>query len=146
MDDLIHSVSFSMRGFLPLTRTESITHMHGLIVYMNEGLPFAQDLSQGIFIYVFNWFYFILCLTSFSSISHLVFGDFNVHHKNRLNCSGGADRPGELCYKMTLISNELIPMVNFSTRITDSNSHSPDLLDLFIFSDAIICSTSAFSP
>ena len=47
---------------------------------------------------------------------------------------------------MTLISNELIRMVNFSTRITDSNSHSPDLLDLFIFSDAIICSTLAFSP
>ena len=63
-----------------------------------------------------------------------------------MSCSGGADRPGELCYKMTLISNELIRMVNFSTRITDSNSHSPDLLDLFIFSDAIICSTLAFSP
>ena len=26
------------------------------------------------------------------------FGDFNVHHKDELNYSGGTDRPGELCY------------------------------------------------
>ena len=35
-------------------------------------------------------------------------------------------------------------MVNFSTRIPNCNSHSPALLDLFISSDASICSTMAF--
>ena len=30
---------------LPLNRKDSITHMHGLAVYVEEGLPFAQDLS-----------------------------------------------------------------------------------------------------
>ena len=35
-------------------------------------------------------------------------------------------------------------MVNFPTRIPDCDSHSPALLDLFLFSDASICSTMAF--
>ena len=37
-------------------------------------------------------------------------------------------------------------MVHFPTRIPDSNSHSPVLLDLFLSSDASICSTLAFPP
>ena len=35
-------------------------------------------------------------------------------------------------------------MVNFPTRIPDCDSHSPALLDLFISSDASICSTMDF--
>ena len=35
-------------------------------------------------------------------------------------------------------------MVNFPTRIPDCDSHSPALLDLFISSDASICSAMAF--
>ena len=34
-----------MRGSLPLTRNDSVTHMYGLAVYVKEGLPFARDLS-----------------------------------------------------------------------------------------------------
>ena len=37
-------------------------------------------------------------------------------------------------------------MVNFLTQIPDCDSHSPALLDLFISSDASICSTMAFPP
>ena len=37
-------------------------------------------------------------------------------------------------------------MVNFPTRIPDCDSHSPALLDLFLTSDASICSTMAFPP
>ena len=37
-------------------------------------------------------------------------------------------------------------MVNFATRIPDCDSHSPALLDLFLSSDASICSTMAFPP
>ena len=37
-------------------------------------------------------------------------------------------------------------MVNFPTRIPDSDSHSPALLDLFLSSDASICSAMAFPP
>ena len=74
-----------------------------------------------------------------------VFGDFNVHHKDWLTHSGGTDRPGELCYNFS-ISNDLTQMVNFPTRIPDCDSHSPALLDLFLTSDASICSTMTFPP
>ena len=42
------------------------------------------------------------------------------------------------------ISNDLTQMVNFPTRIPDCNTYSPALLDLFISSDTLICSTMAF--
>ena len=45
LDDSIDSGSFSVRGYLPLIRKDSLTHMYGLVVYVKEGLPLAQDLS-----------------------------------------------------------------------------------------------------
>ena len=37
-------------------------------------------------------------------------------------------------------------MVNFSTHIPDCDSNNPALLDLFLSSDASICSTMSFHP
>ena len=37
-------------------------------------------------------------------------------------------------------------MVNFPMQIPACDSHSPALFDLFLFSDASICSTMAFPP
>ena len=34
-----------MRGYLPLMGKDSGTHMHGLTVYVKEGLFFARDIS-----------------------------------------------------------------------------------------------------
>ena len=34
-----------MRAYLLLIRKDSSTHMHGIAVYVKEGLPFARDLS-----------------------------------------------------------------------------------------------------
>ena len=79
------------------------------------------------------------------SANAFVFWDFNVHHQDWLTYSGETDRPGELCYNFS-ISNDLTQIVNFPTRIPDCDSHSPALLDLFISSDASICSTMAFPP
>ena len=45
LDDSIDSGNFSVRGYLPLIRKYSSTHMHGLAGYVKEGLPFARDLS-----------------------------------------------------------------------------------------------------
>ena len=36
LDELTDSGSFSVTGFLPLIRTDSITHMHDLAVYVEE--------------------------------------------------------------------------------------------------------------
>ena len=79
------------------------------------------------------------------SANVLVFGDFNIHHKDWLTCYCGTGRSGELCYNFSM-SKDLTQMVNFPTRILDCDSHSPALLDLFISSDASICSTMAFPP
>ena len=45
LDDSVDSGNFSVRGYLPLIRKDSSTHMAGLAVYVKEGLPLAQDLS-----------------------------------------------------------------------------------------------------
>ena len=44
LNDSIDFGNFSVRGYLPLIRKVSITHMHGLVVYVKEGLSFARDL------------------------------------------------------------------------------------------------------
>ena len=175
-DDSIDSGNFSVRGYLPLIRKDSSTHMHGLAVYVEEGFPFARDLSPEnsadsylcfrlALLHSVSYFFFLYPLPSsslctvFDSISSnidevlsinpsanlFVFGDLNVHHKDWLTYSGGTDRSGELCSNFS-ISNDLTQMVNFPTRIPDCDSHSPVLLDLFISSDASICSTNAFPP
>ena len=150
--------------------------MHGLAVYVKEGLPFARVLSlensadsylcfQLALLHSVSYFFFLyrsplssLCRV-FDSISSnidevlsitpsanvFVFGDFNVHHKDWLTYSDGTDRPGELCYNFS-ISNDLTQIVNFPTHIPDCDSHSPALLDLFLSSDASICSSMAFPP
>ena len=45
LDDSIDSGNFYVRGYLPLIQKDSSTHMHGLAVYVKEGLPFVRDLS-----------------------------------------------------------------------------------------------------
>ena len=45
LDDSIDSGNFSVTAYLPLIRKDSSTHVHGLAVYVKEGLPFPQDLS-----------------------------------------------------------------------------------------------------
>ena len=165
-----------MRGCLPLIRKDFSTHMHGLAVYVKEGLPFARDLSlensadsyfcfQLALLYsVSYWFLFyrwpsLSWYTVFDSFSSnidevfsinlsanmFVFGDFNIHHKDWLTCSGGTDRSGELCYNFS-ISNNLTEMANFPIWFPACGTHSPALLDLFLFSDASICSAMAFPP
>ena len=39
------SGNFSVSGYLPIIQKDSTTHVHGLAVYVKEGLPFAQGLS-----------------------------------------------------------------------------------------------------
>ena len=79
------------------------------------------------------------------SANVFVFGDFNVHHKDRLTCSSGIERPGEFCYNFSN-SNDLTQMVNFPNQIPHCDFHSLALLDLFPSSDTSTCSKMAFPP
>ena len=51
------------------------------------------------------------------SANAIVFGDFNIYHKDWLTYSGGTDRSGELCHNFST-SNDLAQMVNFPTHIS----------------------------
>ena len=64
LDDSIDSGNFSVRGYLPLIRKDSSTHMHGLAVYVKEGLPFTRDLSLENS--ADSYFCFSTCFTSLS--------------------------------------------------------------------------------
>ena len=128
---LILAISL-LRGYLPLIQKDSTTHMHGLAVYVKEGLFFIQDLSieNSMDSYLYFWlallhsvsyFCFLyqspsssLC-TVFDSNSSIigevllinpslmfVYGDFNIPHKDWLTYSGGTDRPDELCYNFSM--------------------------------------------
>ena len=44
LDDSIYSGSSTVRIYLPLIPKDSSTHMHGLAVYVKEGLPYAGNL------------------------------------------------------------------------------------------------------
>ena len=170
MDDSIDSGHLSLRSYLPLVWKDSITHIHGLVVYGKEGHSFARDVSLEnsadsylcsrlvllhsvcyfIFLYQSNLSLYTVSASISSNIDEVfsinpsanvfVFGDFNVRHKDWLTYSGETGRPGELCY----ISNNLTQIVNFPIQIPDCDSHSPSLLDLFFSSNASICCPVSF--
>ena len=80
LDDSIDSGNFSVRGYLALIQQSSITHMHGLAVYVKEQLPFAwaESLENSADSYLdFRLALLTQCHTSFSSIDHL------LHHYAR---------------------------------------------------------------
>ena len=68
--------------------------MNGLVVYVKEGLPFAQDLSLENSADSVSKIDQVLSINPSANV--FVFADFNVHHEDWLTYSGGTDRTGEL--------------------------------------------------
>ena len=161
-------------GYLPLIRKDSSTHMHGLAVYVKEGLPFAHDISlensadsylcfRLALLHSVSFFLFLylspsssLC-TVFHSISSNIDEVLSINPSVNVFVFGdfNVHHRDWLTYSGGTdrsgelcynfsISNDLTQMVNFPTWIPDCDSHSPALLDLFGPSDASICSTKAF--
>ena len=175
-DDSIDSGNFSFRGYLPLIRKDSITHMHGLADYVKEEPSFVRDLSlvnsadsylcfrltllhSKSSFFSICWSLSSLLCTIFYSISS------NIDEVPLINSSANVFVFGEfnvhhkdyLTYSVGTdragklchnfsISNNVTQIVNFPTRIPDCDSHGPALLDLFLSSDTSICSTMAFPP
>ena len=122
LDDSIDSGNFSVRVYLPLIWKDSVSHMHGIIVYVKEGLSFTWDVSlekfadsflcfQLALYYSASYFFFLYWVPSLSLCKFLmlflglsinsydnvfVFEDFDIHHKNKLTYWRWIDRPGEL--------------------------------------------------
>ena len=167
LDDSIGSGNFFVRGYLPLIQKDSSTHMHGLAVYVKEGLPFAWDLSlensadsylcfQMALLHLVSYFFFLyrssslsLC-TVFDSISSNIDEVISTNPPANVFVFGDFNvhymdwltyiRGADRSGELCYnfsISNDLTQMVNFPTRIPDCDSHSLALLDLFISCDAI---------
>ena len=112
LDDSIDFGNFSVRGYLPLIRKDSITCIHSLAVYAKEGLIKTQriltcfllallhSVPHCFFLYqspslslctVFNSISSNIeeVLSTNSSTNVFVLGDINIHHKDCLTYSGG---------------------------------------------------------
>ena len=61
LDNSIDSGNFSVRGYLPLIRKDPIIHMHGLDVYVKEGIISTKLCG-----------FLLMLLTSFTSLSVLL--------------------------------------------------------------------------
>ena len=77
LDDSTDCGNFSVGGYLPLIQRDSSTPMHGLTVYVKEGLPFARDLSlensaDSYLRFQLALLYSVQCLTFLRSINHLL--------------------------------------------------------------------------
>ena len=150
--------------------------MHGLAVYVKEGLSFAQDLSlensadsylcfRLALLHSVSYFFFLyqspslLLYTVFDSISSNTDEVLSINPSANVFVFGdfNVHHKGWLTYSGGTdrpgelcynfsISNDLTQIVNFPIRMSVYDSHSPALLDLFISSDPSICSTKAFPP
>ena len=79
LDDSVDSGNFSVRGYLPLIQKDSITHMHGLAAYFNEGLPFAQEILENLYEISRKVSGFVpMFSTSFTSLSVLLLFSLSV--------------------------------------------------------------------
>ena len=79
LDDSIDSGNYSVRSYLPLIRKDSSTHIHGLAVYVKEGLSFAWDssLENSGDSYLHSWPVLLHSFSfSLSSLNHLSYAWF----------------------------------------------------------------------
>ena len=154
LDDSIDSSNFSVRGYLPLIRKNSLVHMHGFAIFVKEGLPSARNLSlqnsadyylcfRLALLHSVSYIFFLyrslsssLC-TVFDSISS------NIDKALSINPSANVFVFGDLgVYHKdwptysggTDRSGKLCKtsfMADFPTQIPDFDSHSPALISFF---------------
>ena len=164
LDDSIDSGSFSVRGYLPLIRKDSCTHIYGLAGYVKEELPFARELSlensAGSYLHfrlasLHSVSYFFFLYRSPSSSLSTVFDSISSSTDEVLSTNPSANAfvfgDFNVHHKDCLtysggtdrpgelcynfsIPNDLTQTVNFHTRIPDCGSRSLALLDLFLSS------------
>ena len=132
-----------MRSYLPLILKDFVTHLHGLAVYVKEGLSFAWGLSlensQDSYLFfqvalLHSVLYFFLLCRSPSSSLCIVFDaiSFSIDEVLSINPSVNVFVFGDLniLHKNWLTS---------PTQISDRDSHCPGLYYIFIYPDFSIC-------
>ena len=177
LDESISDREFDVPGFSTLvTKHDHLNrHMHGLGVYIKDGLPCARDTSHEdlnspfmcfrmALLHSTTYLFFLYrpqnegssvlnsiaeqidnILIHHPSANICVFGDFNVHHVQWLVHSNHTDNVGVECYNFSL-AHELSQIVNFPTRIPDVPNQFPSLLDLFLTSIPEFCTPTQLPP
>ena len=153
----------NMTGYLPLMQKDSITHMHGVAVYVMEGLSFAWDLSLEnsadpylcfwlALLHLMSYFFFLYWSPSSSlcTVFDCILSNINqillINQSANMFVFGdfNAHHKDWLTYSSGMnrpgelcfnfsISNDLRQTVIFPTSIPDCDSHSPALLDFFFW-------------
>ena len=177
LNDLIADREFDTQGYCTLvTKHDHLyRNMHGLGVYIKEGLPCARDTSLEVpeipvmcfrlsLLHSTSYLFFIYrpqndgcevinhvadkidnILTHQPSANICVFGDFNVHHIPWLVHSNHTDVVGIECFNFSVAYN-LTQIVSSPTRIPDAPGQFPSLLDLYLTSDPDSSSASVLPP
>ena len=131
--------------YLPFIGKDFVTHMHGVTGFLTRVLFLLETYLQKtleILTYVFNWFCFISCLSSFSlsitsfffytvfvaisqtpNEAHSVFGDYNLPHKDWLTYFNKTDRTGELCYNLSISHQGFIQTILMSVNTKNLTSN-----------------------
>ena len=176
LDETIDSNSFCVNGYLPLIRKDSSTHMHGLGVFVKEGLPLAREFSfeatdesymcfRLALLHSTSYFLFLYRSPSSDSCSILDVVSTNIDKVLTVHPTANVFVFGDfnVHHKEWLkysrgtnhpgeqcynfsISQDLTQIVDFPTRIPDCDTHNPALLDLFLTSNPDVCSAEAFAP
>ena len=176
LDDSIDSDNFSVTGYLPLIRKDSITHMHGITVYVKKELPFARDVSLENSADSYLWFrqdllhsvsYFFFLYQALSLLLCTVFDSISCTTDEVLSINPSVNvfvfedfninHKEWLTYtgrthrtlensSITFLSQTTLLKANFPTRIRDCHSHGLVLLDFFLSSSASICYRMTFPP
>ena len=177
LDPSFPDTDFNIPGYSTLiTKHDTLgRHMHGLGVYIKQGIPCARDktyedpsLSFMCFRMAllhstsFIIFLYRPCqggsvifdnisgkideiLSDYPSANIHICGDFNVHHKDWLTHSRVTDPEGIECFNFS-VAHDLTQIVSTPTRLPDVDTHFASLLDLFLTSCPEVCATSILPP
>ena len=169
----ISEKEFDIPGYCSLSVKQR--HMHGLAVYIKEGIPCARDPSfessdqpfmcfRMALLHSTSFIFFLYrphqdnleCINSISenidkvlcsypSANIHLCGDFNAHHIEWLTHSNKTDDAGMGCYEFALL-HDLTQLIDYPTRIPDAENHFSSLLDLFLTSCPNECKPSPPHP
>ena len=162
LEDAVDSNSFIVKGYVPLICKDSTTHMHGLGVFVKEGLPLAWEIAlktlgesymcfQLALLHSVSYFYFLYRSPSSPSCSVLDAVSTNIDRVLSKHLTANVFVFGDFnvhhsewlkyshgTYQPVeyffnfTITHDLTQVVDFPTGIPDFDTHRSALLDFLL--------------
>ena len=120
MDSLTDFSHFSARGYLPLIRKDSVTHMHGLADYLKERYTFALDLPLR-----------LDCVKSVHIFPHLDWIRKNTDYLSVFSPNAGKNGAGKLWIRTFFLRSINKKITSFSVLLFFSIDHRSFLFTIF---------------